>query len=271
VKSRWVLTDEDVRDLLAVVERCDAAGDSGDADFFYPDVLTGLRELIPCNDMTFQLMDVREQRIRHLWVDDGGVQRDEVVGPQDEFHRMFWQEFWNDDGCAGSLRTGDYSTVRRLSDGWTERAWANTPLGSMYAVIGRRHQVLVQMAPHGGIDRRLLLWRHDGPDFTERELLMLQLIRPHLAELHARRDRELRGEPNLTPRQWEILRQVATGATNAQIARVLGVSESTVRKHLENVFLRLDVLSRTEALARVGPFLDTVQQLPAPRAVAAGS
>jgi DNA-binding NarL/FixJ family response regulator len=86
--------------------------------------------------------------------------------------------------------------------------------------------------------------------------MILRLVRPHLAELHTRRDRELRGEPNLTPRQWEILRQVATGASNTQIAFSLGLSEATVRKHLENIFLRLHVLSRTEALARVRPFID---------------
>jgi len=92
--------------------------------------------------------------------------------------------------------------------------------------------------------------------FSEREKAMLALARPHVAELHARRDRELRGEPNLTPRQWEVLRQVATGASNTQIARALGLSEATVRKHLENVFLRLNVQSRTEAVARVLAFLD---------------
>ena len=85
---------------------------------------------------------------------------------------------------------------------------------------------------------------------------MLAPARPHVAELHTRRDRELRGEPNLTPRQWEVLRQVATGASNTQIARTLRLSEATVRKHLENVFLRLGVQSRTEALARVQAFLD---------------
>ncbi|WP_289445238.1 LuxR C-terminal-related transcriptional regulator, partial [Klebsiella pneumoniae] len=79
-------------------------------------------------------------------------------------------------------------------------------------------------------DRRLLLFRTTGRDFTERELMMLRLARPHLAELHLRRDRELRGEPNLTPRQWEILRRVASGASNIQIARILQVSEATVRK-----------------------------------------
>jgi len=268
VKSRWVLTDEDVRDLLAVVERCDAVGDG---DFFYPDVLAGLRGLISCNEITFELLDVREQRIRHLWVDDDGGRHREFVGPQDEFHQMFWQEFWNDDGCAGSVLTGDYTTVRRHSDRWTERDFANTPLGSMYAAVGRRHEVLVQMTPHEGIDRRLLLWRHEGSDFTERELAMLRLIRPHLAELYARRDRELRGVPKLTPRQWEIMRQVATGATNTQIARTMGLSESTVRKHLENIFLRLRVMSRTEAVARVQLFLDEGRPLPALRPIAAGS
>lgn len=168
----------------------------------------------------------------------------------------FWQEFWNDDGCAGPLRTGDYATVVRLSDSWTERDYARTPLGSLFAAMGVRHDVRVPMTPRGGTDRRLLLFRHDGPDFTERELLMLQLIRPHLAELHERRDRELRSEPNLTPRQWEILRQVATGASDIQIARALGLSQATVPKHLENIFLRLHVLSRTEALARIRPFID---------------
>jgi DNA-binding NarL/FixJ family response regulator len=49
---------------------------------------------------------------------------------------------------------------------------------------------------------------------------------------------------------------VAKGAGNTQIARTLGLSEATVRKHLENIFLRLGVQSRTEALARVQAFLD---------------
>lgn len=251
--NHWVLTDQDVRDLLAVLGRGNAADDG---DIFYTDVLVGLRRLIPCDDITFQLMDVREQRIWTQFVTDDGVQRAETVGAQDEFTQMFWQEFWNDDGCAGPLRTGDYATVLRHSDSWSEREYANTPLGSLSADEGIRYEVLVPMTPHGLTDRRLLLFRTEGPDFTERELMMLRLARPHLAELHTRRDRELRGEPDLTPRQWEILRRVATGASNAQIARTLGLSEATVRKHLENIFLRLHVLSRTEAVARVRPFID---------------
>jgi DNA-binding CsgD family transcriptional regulator len=248
------MTDSDVHDLLDVLERSEAAEAD---DIFYADVLVGLRQLIPCADMSFQLMDVAEQRIRLLCVTDDGVHREEAVGTDDEFLQMFWQEFWEEDGCAGPLLSGDYSSLLHQAERWSTRAYADTPLGSQFAALGIRDEVLVPMTPLGGTDRRLLLFREAGsPDFSEREKAMLTLARPHIAELHARRDRELRGEPNLTPRQWEVLRRVASGASNTQIARTLGLSEATVRKHLENVFLRLGVQSRTEAVARVLAFMD---------------
>lgn len=101
-----------------------------------------------------------------------------------------------------------------------------------------------------------MLFRHDGPDFTEREVLLLKIFRPHLLELQEWQQRRLRDEPDLTPRQWDILRLVARGDSNAQVARALAISQATVRKHMENIFVRLEVCSRTEAAARVGPFLD---------------
>jgi DNA-binding CsgD family transcriptional regulator len=54
----------------------------------------------------------------------------------------------------------------------------------------------------------------------------------------------------LTPREGEILDLVAEGATNAQIASALGVSLATVRKHLEHVYEKLHVSTRTAAVAR---------------------
>ena len=55
------------------------------------------------------------------------------------------------------------------------------------------------------------------------------------------------------PRQWELLRLLAAGHTNTQIARRLGISERTVRTHLENIYRRLDVSSRTAAVTRAFP------------------
>ena len=57
----------------------------------------------------------------------------------------------------------------------------------------------------------------------------------------------------LTGRQRELLRLVAAGHDNIAIARRLGPSPYTVRKHLENAFARLDVTSRTAAVAKVCP------------------
>jgi DNA-binding NarL/FixJ family response regulator len=53
--------------------------------------------------------------------------------------------------------------------------------------------------------------------------------------------------PGLTRREIEILRLVAEGRTNAQVARTLWVTEQTVKFHLSNVYRKLDVSNRTEA------------------------
>jgi DNA-binding NarL/FixJ family response regulator len=53
--------------------------------------------------------------------------------------------------------------------------------------------------------------------------------------------------PGLTRRELEILRLVAEGHSNAQLARMLWVTEQTVKFHLSNVYRKLEVSNRTEA------------------------
>src|SRR6202000_2201839 len=92
---------------------------------------------------------------------------------------------------------------------------------------------------------RLIFFRGAGPDFSERDSCLLPLLRSHLDEAY-RTAKQLRlATPRLTPRQRELLHLVADGYTNAQVGRRLGVSEGTVRKHLENIYAKLQVSSRT--------------------------
>jgi DNA-binding NarL/FixJ family response regulator len=51
----------------------------------------------------------------------------------------------------------------------------------------------------------------------------------------------------LTPRELEILRLVAEGHSNSQLARMLWVTEQTVKFHLSNIYRKLGVANRTEA------------------------
>ena len=51
----------------------------------------------------------------------------------------------------------------------------------------------------------------------------------------------------LTKRELEILRLVADGSSNGQLAKMLWVTEQTVKFHLSNIYRKLDVANRTEA------------------------
>ena len=57
----------------------------------------------------------------------------------------------------------------------------------------------------------------------------------------------------LTPREWDVMRCVAAGKSNAEIAGLLWIAPTTVRKHLENIYDKLGVHSRTAAVASLPP------------------
>jgi DNA-binding NarL/FixJ family response regulator len=51
----------------------------------------------------------------------------------------------------------------------------------------------------------------------------------------------------LTDRETEVLRLLAEGKANKEIARELSISETTVKTHVSNILMKLDVPSRTQA------------------------
>ena len=75
---------------------------------------------------------------------------------------------------------------------------------------------------------------------------------------------------DLTPRQEEILRLMAAGKTNAEIALALGVSLDGAKYHVREILAKLHVESREDAVAawRAGrrPFADRIARIAAPLA-----
>jgi DNA-binding NarL/FixJ family response regulator len=55
--------------------------------------------------------------------------------------------------------------------------------------------------------------------------------------------------PELSPREFEILKLIANGESNKEIARHLEINEGTVRVHASNVFAKLGCSDRAQAVA----------------------
>ncbi len=80
-----------------------------------------------------------------------------------------------------------------------------------------------------------------APDVAAKVIAQMTIGRPAAAAEQA--------EP-LTERELEVLRLAARGLTNKAIAAALGVSDRTVQGHLANIYGKLAVASRTEAVTR---------------------
>jgi DNA-binding NarL/FixJ family response regulator len=57
---------------------------------------------------------------------------------------------------------------------------------------------------------------------------------------------------NLSKREKDVIELLLQGKSNKQIALALGISESTVEFHLKNVYAKLQVSSRAEAILKLG-------------------
>lgn len=213
-------------------------------------LLEGLREVFRADHLDCRMLDPRSRR--HVFRQESSADSWLEHGPsragdpwEDTFWRLYWSSF-----CSHADRHPEVVSARRISDFYpTTRSWHATPI---YATClqddGVEHGMYLGLeAPRSGRSVRIVMWREDGPDFGDRDKFLLELLRPHLRSAW-RRCETARHGATLTERQQAVLRLVREGSTNVAIGRQLGISEGTVRTHLQNAYAVLGVSSRTAAV-----------------------
>jgi DNA-binding CsgD family transcriptional regulator len=234
----------DVRDALALVYLASSVNGTGP---FPEPVLQALATLVPSDTVGYNEREIRSHRLL------AGAETPSVVPPE---------------AVAEAVATfcGEYplSIERRSSE---MRALMISDFASSREL--HRLDYYDQVLRPLGIEYQLRLWLSSPPgvaryfyanrsrargEFGERDRDLLELLRPFLIALRGRFEPHVsRVESNgdgLTGREAEILTWVARGKTNKEIATLLFVSPHTVRRHLENVYAKLGVHTRTAAVAR---------------------
>ena len=140
--------------------------------------------------------------------------------------QAYWTHYWDCRFCSYPGRTGDLRSVIKITDFYSARQWHSTGMYTDHdRLLGVEHCLMLCLpeAPPRtagpGRHVRLTLDRRSGPDFSERDRAVLTLLRPHLHQAYLDAERRRHPVPRLTSRQRELLRLVAAGHTNIQIAR----------------------------------------------------
>ncbi len=144
--------------------------------------------------------------------------------------------------------------AHRISDSLSASEFRESALyNEYYRRIGIDHVVAVPLF----VDRGLLVsfvLNRNRTDFSDRECALLDLVRDPLAALYRnllarRKDRGFASLP-VTPRERDVLSWLAAGKTDRDIGEILGMSPRTVQKHLQHIYEKLGVETRTAAVVR---------------------
>jgi DNA-binding CsgD family transcriptional regulator len=228
------LVESDYRKALDVLY---AAGEVDGSVAFPEPVLGVLRELIPCDVVAFHEGGWRADRVL--------VYTGEPIGPMTSEVRAGHRRLKHHD----PLRPAE--SARTLTDFVPMRKFRQTEFYNLvHRPIGVEYILQLYLDPHR-TDARFEFDRADA-DFGERDRDVLDLLLPHLRQLlrtAARRPTAPDPATKLTSRELEVIAHVAEGRTNIEIAQLLGISAHTVRKHLENAYMKLGTHTRTGAVA----------------------
>ena len=237
-------------DLQAALDFLEEAHEVERTAMFTPELLDRLADLVHCETAFFFEVD-QPNRVLSERVGSSKASADweSLTIPDD---------VW---GCARSVQLNRYKNANGggpvvLADVFSRRLRQRPDFNPNLRESDAVDEIHVDLDPRRQWKAEIGVY--SSQDFGLRARMVMQVLRPHLAALyrsaiHRRRLATLDSEATaeLTRRELEVMLRVADGLSNAEIASALVVERSTVRKHLEHVYEKLGVRSRTAALAKL--------------------
>lgn len=174
-----------------------------------------------------------------------------------EYEKIFDQDFYQ------WLYNSDKSSVQRDSMFINEQILENTIIyKKILKEVGVHYAASIILIRNNILLGTLNFFRKkDSLDFSDIDLSILESLMPHIEEkLYQFHDEKnnildlnhhLIEEYNLTNREIEILYLVSEGLSNKEIADKLDIEETTIKKHIQNLFIKLKVDNRYKLITYV--------------------
>ena len=243
------------RDLRAGLQLLREVGVcAGDWRSFATAGVRALPSLVACEIITLSVCDLRSGRRQVIGAPDC------AIGVQD---RACFDRFFAEHPLVRYHAFERGQGARRVSDSQSFASFRETALyNEYYRRIRIDHVVALPIEVDAGTLVSFVLNR-SRRDFSDRDRAVLDLVRVNLAQMyrHARALEALRGSPvaalpdsmaaTLTPRECDVLHWLRAGKTDRDIGTLLGCSHRTVQKHLQRVYTKLGVETRTAAVMRM--------------------
>ena len=241
------------RDLKATFDLVYDAGSLGGSEPFPSEFLARLTKLIPVDAIVGYHEAIIGNPCRVIEFVE--IPEEGIPGEIQELGGQFGHQ----DPIRHGQRTHETRALK-LSDFLTRRARRKLEFyWYIWKPLGIDDSIRVWLPAPAGRARVIYLERGKR-DFTERDRSILELLRPSLvkiqrAALGRRRRADAPVVSLLTQREREILGWIARGKTSREIGQLRIVSPHTVRKHTEHILEKLDVRTRSAAVARAFPTL----------------
>jgi DNA-binding CsgD family transcriptional regulator len=239
--------------LRHAVRLVDGLTELDDPEGFAGLALPGLARLVGCDSLSFTVLGAGAGQVSVTRHPDGISSAGSMAAFASYVHEHPLANYYRETGDARPIMISDFLSrqdFHRLN-----------LYGEYFRSIPVEYQIAFGL-PAAGSEIIGIALNRAGSDFTEDERDLLSVIRvPLMTALERARQRQrareglaaatsgaLAGLTDLTDREMRVLRLAALGRTNSAIARALDVSPRTVAKHLEHIYRKLDVTSRTSAV-----------------------